>query len=64
VRMLDKSDGPILDVLDANRKLSFINSASVERSNAEAYLKDSQSMHEIADQIARAAGESSSRGLT
>ena len=63
VRMLDKSDGPILDVLDANRKLSFINSASVERSNAEAYLKDSQSMHEIADQIARAAGESSSRGL-
>jgi len=63
VRMLEKSDGPVIDVLDANRKLSFIGSATVERSNGEAYLKDSASMHYLADQIARAAGESSSRTL-
>ncbi|MEI8184738.1 MAG: PHP domain-containing protein, partial [Actinomycetes bacterium] len=63
VRMLEKSDGPVIDVLDANRKLSFIGSATIERSNGEAYLKDSASMHYLADQIAKAAGESSSRTL-
>jgi len=63
VRMLEKSDGPVVDVLDANRKLSFITSAIIERSNGEAYLKNSQDMALLADQVARAAGEVSCRSL-
>jgi error-prone DNA polymerase len=63
VRMLDRTDGPVTDLLDACRKLTFISDATVERSNGEAYLKDSASMQYLADQISIAAGESSSRTL-
>lgn len=63
VRLLTPSDGPVADLLDASRKLVLISDASVERSNGEAYLKNTDQMHQIADQIARAAGESTARGL-
>lgn len=63
VRMLEHVDGPIADILDASRKLVLVSDASVERSNSEAYLKDSKSMHYLADQISIGAGESSSRNL-
>jgi error-prone DNA polymerase len=56
VRFLDRSDGPVADLLDASRKLSLISDASIERSNGEAYLKDSQMMYSLADQISRQAG--------
>ncbi len=56
VRCLDPSDGPVADLLDASRKLSLISDATTERSNGEAYLKDSQDMSYLADQISRQAG--------
>jgi error-prone DNA polymerase len=56
VRFLDRSDGPVADLLDASRKLSLISDASIERSNGEAYLKDSAQMFELADQISTQAG--------
>ena len=56
VRFLDQTDGPVADLLDASRKLSLISDATTERSNGEAYLKDSQDMSYLADQISRQAG--------
>jgi error-prone DNA polymerase len=56
VRFLDRTDGPVADLLDASRKLSLISDATTERSNGEAYLKDSQDMSYLADQISRQAG--------
>ncbi|MGI9170888.1 MAG: DNA polymerase III subunit alpha [Candidatus Nanopelagicus sp.] len=56
VRFIDRSDGPVADLLDASRKLSLISDASIERSNGEAYLKDTQMMYYLADQISRQAG--------
>ena len=56
VRFLDRSDGPVADLLDASRKLSLISDASIERSNGEAYLKSSEQMFELADQISTQAG--------
>ena len=57
VRMLDRSDGPVADVLDSARKLVPLHYKHVERSNSEAYLKNSAEMAWVADEIARAAGE-------
>jgi len=56
VRFLDRSDGPVADLLDASRKLSLISDATTERSNGEAYLKDSPDMSYLADEISRQAG--------
>ena len=63
VRLLTPQDGPVADLLDASRKLVLISDASLDRSNGEGYLKSSEQMFLVADQIARAAGEVSSKGL-
>ena len=57
VRMLDRADGPIADVLDSARKLVPLHHKHVERSNSEAYLKNPAEMAWVGDEIARAAGE-------
>ncbi len=63
VRMLDRADGPVADILDAARNLLPLHPKNIERTNSEAYLKDAPSMHRIADEIARAAGERNGRAL-
>jgi error-prone DNA polymerase len=63
VRMLDRSDGPVADVLDCARKLVPLDRRHIERRNAEAFLKDSSEMQALAAEIARAAGEGSPRQL-
>jgi len=63
VRMLTPQDGPVADLLDASRKLVLISDASLDRSNGEGYLKSSAQMVLVADQIATAAGEVSSKEL-
>ena len=57
VRMLERSDGPVADVLDSARKLVPLHYKHVERSNSEAYLKNPAEMAWVGDEIARAAGE-------
>ncbi len=57
VRMLDRKDGPVADVLDSARKLVPLHYKHVERSNSEAYLKNPAEMAWVGDEIARAAGE-------
>ena len=63
VRMLDATDGPIADILDAARKLVPLHIRHVERANSEAYLKNSDQMQLLADEISRAAGERNGRAL-
>ena len=57
VRMLDRSDGPLADVLDSARNLVPLHKRHVERQNSEAYLKDINQMHQVATEISQAAGE-------
>jgi error-prone DNA polymerase len=57
VRMLNPSDAPVADVLDASRKLVLVSDKTIDRVNAEAYLKPAGQMALIADEIAKAAGE-------
>jgi len=57
VRMLERADGPVADVLDSARKLVPLHHKHVERSNSEAYLKNPAEMAWVGDEIARAAGE-------
>ena len=63
VRMLDRADGPVADVLDSARLLVPLHQRHVERSNSEAYLKNEAEMTMIADEVSRAAGESNGREL-
>ena len=63
VRMRDRIDAPIADILDATRNLLPLHKNVVERKNAEAFLKSGTEMAELADQIARAAGERNARTL-
>jgi len=63
VRMLDRADGPVADVLDSARLLVPLHQRHVERSNSEAYLKNEAEMTMIADEVSRAAGESNGRAL-
>jgi len=63
VRMLDRSDGPVADVLDAARKLVPLSNKSVSRQNSEAYFKDSSEMSYLSDEISRLAGERDGRLL-
>jgi error-prone DNA polymerase len=63
VRMLDRNDGPVADVLDSARLLVPLHERHVERSNSEAYLKSEREMVVIADEVARAAGESNGMAL-
>jgi error-prone DNA polymerase len=62
-RMLDRSDGPVADVLDCARQLVPLHPRHLERRNAEAYLKSSSEMIALAAEIARAAGERTPRAL-
>ena len=63
VRMLNRDDGPVADILDSARQLVPLNTRHVERKNAEAFLKSSDEMIAIAHEIARAAGERSAHEL-
>ena len=63
VRMLTRDDAPIADILDATRHRLPLHKKVVERRNAEAFMKDSQEMAFLADQIARASGERNGRAL-
>ena len=63
VRMLDRSDGPVADVLDAARKLVPLSSKVVNRQNSEAYFKDASAMCYLADEISRLAGERDGKTL-
>ena len=63
VRMKERSDAPIADILDASRNLLPLHKNVVERKNAEAFLKDSAEMFHIAEIIARAAGDRDGRKL-
>jgi len=63
VRMLNRSDGPLSDVLDSARNLVPLHKRHVERQNSEAYLKDIKQMHQVATEISQAAGELTSNQL-
>ena len=62
-RMRVREDAPIADVLDATRNLLPLHKKVVERKNAEAFLKSSDEMFLLAEKIASAAGERSSKQL-
>jgi error-prone DNA polymerase len=63
VRMRDRSDGPVADILDCARQLVPLHQRHLERRNAEAFLKSSDEMISLASEIARAAGERTPREL-
>ena len=63
VRMLDRADGPVADVLDAARQLVPLNIKNVDRRNSEGYLKPGSQMAALADEVSRLAGERTGRGL-
>jgi len=63
VRMKERSDAPIADILDASRNLLPLHKNVVERKNAEAFLKSSDEMFQLAEIISRAAGDRDSRKL-
>lgn len=63
VRMRDRDDGPVADVLDCARQLVPLHPRHVERRNAEGFLKSSDEMILLAAEIARAAGERTPRQL-
>lgn len=63
VRMLDREDGPVVDILDAARKLMPLSSQTVERKTSEGYLKSQLEMQYVADEISKAAGEYDSKKL-
>jgi error-prone DNA polymerase len=63
VRMKDRTDGPVADVLDCVRQLVPLHDRHIERRNAEGFLKSSDDMISLAAEIARAAGERTPRAL-
>ena len=56
VRYADRRDAPVVDVLDAARRLVALDQRHVDRGNAEGFLKSGKQMHEVAEEIARLAG--------
>ena len=56
VRYADPSEGPVVDVLDAARRLVALDVRHVDRRTAEGYLKSGKEMAEIAEEVARLAG--------
>ena len=56
VRYADRRDAPIVDVLDAARRLVALDRRHVDRGNAEGFLKSGKQMHEVAEEICRLAG--------
>lgn len=63
VRMKSREDAPIADVLDATRHLLPLHKKTVDRKNAEAFLKSSEEMYLVADKIATSAGERNAKLL-
>ena len=63
VRMKDRTDGPVADVLDCVRQLVPLHDRHIERRNAEGFLKSSDEMISLAAEIAQAAGERTPRAL-
>jgi error-prone DNA polymerase len=57
VRMLNASDAPVAEVLDAIRKLVPLSPRHIENSTDQAYLKSSAEMFQVAREIAQNAGE-------
>ncbi len=56
VRYVDRADAPVVDVLDAARRLVPLDLRHVDRANAEGFLKTGKEMADIADEICRLAG--------
>jgi error-prone DNA polymerase len=56
VRYADRADAPVIDVLDATRRLVALDRRHLDRVNAEGFVKSGKEMAEIADEICRAAG--------
>jgi error-prone DNA polymerase len=56
VRYADRADAPVVDVLDATRRLVPLDLRHVDRANAEGFLKTGKEMADIADEICRFAG--------
>jgi error-prone DNA polymerase len=56
VRYADRLDAPTADVLDASRRLVALDARHVDRVNAEGCLKSGKEMHEVAEEVVRAAG--------
>jgi error-prone DNA polymerase len=63
VRMRDRNDGPVADILDSARQLVPLHARHVERKNAEGFLKSSTEMVAMAEEISRAAGERTAREI-
>ena len=62
-RYLRTEDSRVADVLDAARRLVPLDSRYLEPHNGEAFVKDTEQMRQIADEIALAAGERDPRRL-
>jgi error-prone DNA polymerase len=56
VRYADRSDAPVVDVLDAARRLVPLDLRHVDRGNAEGFLKSGKEMAEVAEEVCRFAG--------
>jgi len=56
VRYADRLDAPVVDVLDAARRLVPLDVRHLDRRNAEGFLKSGKQMHEMAEEISRYAG--------
>jgi error-prone DNA polymerase len=56
VRYADRRDAPVVDVLDAARRLVALDRRHVDRVNAEGFLKSGKQMLEVAEEIARLSG--------
>ena len=56
VRHADRRDAVTADVLDAARRLVALDRRHLDRANAEGFLKSGKQMHEIAEEVVRAAG--------
>ena len=65
VRYADRADAPVIDVLDASRRLVALDPRHVDRVNAEGYLKSGKEMKLVAEDVCSAAGvdPSAARGL-
>ena len=56
VRYADRSDAPVVDVLDAARRLVPLDARHLDRTTAEGYLKSGPQMRRVAEEVVRAAG--------
>jgi error-prone DNA polymerase len=56
VRYADRRDAPVVDVLDAARRLVALDRRHLDRANAEGFLKSGKQMLEVAEEVARLSG--------